>query len=145
MDQRRSDMATNRDELRDHLAAVIEAAHELPKEDRSFLADSFLDELEVRYQLVPRGSAVERSEVSPARSRSTGFPLGWWPVPIGLMFVLPLLIVATLLSLFVLVHPPIFLLALILFVLFRFSRPGWRRGRPWGRGPWGRNMSQRYL
>src|SRR5438270_13748629 len=101
MDQRRSNMAATREELRDHLTAVIEAAKELPREDRSFLADSFLDELEMQYQLVPRRSVAEQAQPGPPRPRSTGSPFGRWPVPATLMFAMPLLAVAALVSLFV--------------------------------------------
>src|SRR5918911_1511540 len=131
-------MAATREELRDHLAAVIEAAHELPKEDRTYLADSFLDELERQYQLVPRSRTARQNEPGPGRRRFAGSPFVWFLAPLGLLFLLPFL----LLSFFVLIHPPVLLLAVVLLLLFRFGRPGMRRGGPWGHGPRGRNMSR---
>jgi hypothetical protein len=123
-------MATTREDLRDHLTAVIEAAQELPKEDRSYLADSFLDDLETHYQLVPRSQGVPRTDASSSRPKFTGFPFGWWPAPIGLLFLLPVLLV----SMFVFVHPPFLLFGLILLFVFRAGRPRMRRGGPWQQG-----------
>jgi hypothetical protein len=134
-------MTTTREDLRDHLTAIIEAAQELPKEDRPYLADSFLDELETQFQLVPRERGAQRTGADSARPWFTGSPLGWWPALVGLMFLLPVL----LLSFFVLVHPPVFLLALVLLLLFRFGRPGMRRGRPWQHGPRRGGMSHHNL
>jgi hypothetical protein len=117
--------------------AAIEAAQELPREDRSYLADSFLDELETQFQLVPRSGAARRTEVHSDRPRFAGFPFGWWPAPVGLLFLLSALFLlpVLVLSFFVLIHPPVLLLALVLLFLLRFGRPGMRRGRPWQRGP----------
>jgi hypothetical protein len=134
-------MAATREELRDHLAAVIEAAHELPKEDRTYLADSFLDELERQYQLVPRSRAARRDEPRPGRLRFAGSPVLWLLAPLGFLVLLPIL----LLSFFVLIHPPVLLLALVLLLLFRFGRPGMRRGGPWSHGPRRGTMSHHNL
>lgn len=131
-------MAATREDLRDHLAAVIEAARELPQEDRTYLADGFLDELEKQYQLVPRSQAARWEERTPGRSRFAVPPFAWIAALIPALFLLPLLF----LSFFVLVHPPVFLLAILVLLLFRFGRPGMGRGGPWGRGPRGRNMSR---
>ena len=139
-------MATTREDLRDHLVAVIEAAQELPKEDRSYLAESFLDELERQFQLVPRSRAAQRAEADSAWPRFAGSPFRWWPAPVGLLFLLPVLFLPVLvLSFFVLVHPPVFLLVLVLLLLFRFGRPGLRGGRPWHDGPRRGTMSRYHL
>lgn len=112
-------MTADRDEIRDHLQAVIEAARELPKDDRAFLADTFLEDLEKRYQLVPRGTG----QPTPAQSRRSplaGLPFGRGPLPVGLMFLLAVLVVPVALAAFALaIHPPIILLAVLLFFLFR--------------------------
>lgn len=134
-------MAALRQDLRDHLTAVIEAAQELPREDRSYLADSFLDELERQYQLVPRDAGARRSEPSPARPRFAGFPFGRSAAPIGLILLSLLFLPVVVLSFFVLVHPPVFLFVVLLLVLFRFGRPGWRRGGPWRYGSRGGGMA----
>jgi hypothetical protein len=126
--QRSDMMAASRDELRDHLAAVIEAARELPKEDRAFLADSFLDELDKQYQLVPRSGPLSWSDPGPRRPRISGFPFIWVPVLLVVLFALPFVMFSS----FVFVHHPVILLALMLLVLFRFGRPGMRRRGPWG-------------
>lgn len=47
---------TTRNDVREHLIAVIRASEELPPEDREHLADVFLDELERTHQLVPRAA-----------------------------------------------------------------------------------------
>ena len=128
-------MTASREDLRDHLSAVIEAARELPKEDRSFLADNFLEELEKQSQLVPRSMATRQSAPRPARPGFPGFATSWRPGRLVLMVLLGLLLLPVLMgSLFVLIHPPVLLLALVLFVLFRFGRPGMRHGGPWGNG-----------
>lgn len=142
-------MTATREELRDHLTAVIAAAQELPKEDRSYLADSFLDELETQYQLVPRVAGSRQKGGGRARRPFAGSFLGWPPLPVGLMFLLPLLLLPFfLLSFFVLVHvffhPPVFLLVLALLLLFRFTRPRQRRGGGW-QGPHRGNMSDSML
>ena len=134
-------MAATREELRDHLTAVIEAAKELPREDRSFLADSFLDELEMQYQLVPRSQATRWEEPAPSRFRLAGSPFAWVAAILASLFVLPVVFLSFFVLLHVLFHPPIFLLAIVLLLLFRFGRPGMRRRGPWGRGPGGANMS----
>lgn len=126
-------MTATRDELRDHLTAVIEAARELPREDRTFLADTFLDDLDRQYRLVPRSTGSDM-QVSSRPSRHVGFPLGWGKIAllaVLALFVLPLLFS----SLFALAHPPIFLFVLVLFLVFRFARPGrsWRGPRGGGR------------
>jgi hypothetical protein len=109
---------------------VIEAAHELPKEDRAFLADSFLDDLETQYQLVPRSQVPSRSDAGASQPAFAAPPFGRGPVffPLWLPFLfLPVLFV----TLAVLIHAPFFLAILIPFFLFRFL--GWGRGR---RGRW---------
>lgn len=126
-------MTATRDELRDHLTAVIEAARELPREDRTFLADTFLDDLDRQYRLVPRSTGSDM-QVSSRPSRHVGFSLGWGKIAllaVLALFVLPLLFS----SLFALAHPPIFLFVLVLFLVFRFARPGrsWRGPRGGGR------------
>jgi len=127
-------MAATREDLRDHLRAVIEAAQELPREDRTYLADTFLDELEKQYQLVPRTGPGQRAEVHSARRKPIGIPLGPWPAPVGLLFLLPLLLPVLFFSLLFLVHPPVLLLALVLFLIFRFGRPGMGRRGWWQYG-----------
>lgn len=119
-------MAATRDEIREHLIAVMEAAQELPKEDRHYLADSFLDELDRQFRLESRTPGNDPEGARRANdSRYMRPTLAWWRAPFLLLPVLLLLFVA--------VHPPILLLALFLFVLFRFgglgvsARSGWRR------------------
>lgn len=112
-------MSTTREDLRDHLVAVLAAAPELPEDEREHLADVFLDRLDADYQLLPRGQAVSE----PGRPRPRGAPdpfIFWraWPIPIGLIglvLLLPLLLI----SAFVFVHPPIFLFALLIFLVLR--------------------------
>ncbi len=124
-------MTTDRDEIRDHLQAVIEAARELPKDDRTYLADTFLDDLEKQYQLVPRG-AGRQSAASPGAGLG-GLSLRRGPLPIALGILLAVLFVPVVLTAFaVVVHPPFILLAVLLFLLFRsgaFRGPRHRRPR----------------
>jgi hypothetical protein len=125
-------VTANRDEIRDHLAAVIEAARELPKDDRSYLADTFLDDLESRYQLVPRSNDGRQRPVRSGPTWLSGFPGGWSPLRLGLMVLLALIVVPAALGL--LIHPPILVLIIVLLLVFR---SGARRGPRW-RGPRGR-------
>lgn len=125
-------MSTDRDEIRDHLQAVIEAARELPRDDRAYLADTFLDDLEKHYRLVPR-DALRQTEATSRRAPLSGLSLGRSPLPIGLVILLAVLVVPLALgALAVAVHPPIILLAVLLFLLFRsgaFRGPRHRRPR----------------
>jgi hypothetical protein len=125
----------DRNEIRDHLAAVIEAARELPRDDRTYLADTFLDDLESNYQLVPRsGKGAPR----PAFSRPSwpaSFSAGWSPLRVGVMIVLAMLLLPF--AMFVLsglMHPPVLVLAVVLLFVVRSGR---HRG-PRRRGPTGR-------
>ncbi len=115
-------MAATREDLRDHLTAVINAGQELPAEDRPYLADTFLNDLEARFQLVPRSHDTPPAESTSSRPRFAGFA-GRGPVSIGVMVLLAVLCLPLLMmSFFVLIHPPVFLLALALLVFFRFGR-----------------------
>lgn len=125
-------MTADRDEIRDHLQAVIEAARELPKDDRAYLADTFLDDLEKHYQIVPRGTGRQTG----AKSRPSplaGLSFGRGPIPVGLMILLAVLFVPVAITALALaIHPPIILLAVLLFLLFRsgaFRGPRHRRPR----------------
>jgi hypothetical protein len=51
-------MENQREDLRDHLVAALQAAPELPPEERAHLADVFLDELDTRFELVARSGAT---------------------------------------------------------------------------------------
>lgn len=134
-------MAATREELREHLTAVIEAAQELPREDRTYLADTFLDQLETQFQLIPRSATTQRGDRPSAGPRFPGLRLGRGALPIGVMLLLAVLALPFLLvSMFVLVHLPVFLLAVALLLVFRFSR----RGRPWRYGPRGGNTARYY-
>jgi hypothetical protein len=124
-------VTASRDEIRDHLQAVIEAARELPRDDRAYLADTFLDDLEKQYQLVPRSGAAPRERLSgnfpPAfRLSGRGMP------PIGLIVLAAIVLIpALLMTVSMAIHPPIILLAVLLFFVVR---SGARRG-PRSRGP----------
>ena len=73
-------MALPRDELRDHLVAALEAAPELPRDNREYLADVFLDELDARYKLVPRSRHVNlQTDVDAALSGLVQAGRRWWP------------------------------------------------------------------
>lgn len=122
-------MAATRDELRDHLLAVLEAAPELPKDDRTHLADVFLKDLDAHFRLVPRPQHGGWSDDLFA-ALTAFFQSGrrLWPVlavVIGLVFLLPLL----LFPVFVLLHPPILLLVLVIILVARSRGPGMRRRR----------------
>jgi hypothetical protein len=128
-------MTATREDLRDHLTAVINAAQELPAEDRPYLADTFLDELESQFQLLPRSHGAQPVETASSGPRFAGFFSGRGPVSVGVMVLLSVLCLPLLMmSLFVLVHPPVFVLGLMLLVFFRFGRRGTRRRwtRPYG-------------
>lgn len=119
-------MTADRDEIRDHLSAVIEAARELPKDDRVFLADTFLDDLEKHYQLLPRSRGGGQPVRKPRQSPFTGFTSARSPFPIGLMILLAVVLVPVVMMTFaVFAHPPVLLLAVLLLLLFR---SGFRRG-----------------
>ncbi|HEX6506846.1 MAG TPA: hypothetical protein VF221_04365 [Chloroflexota bacterium] len=110
-------MTTSRDELRESLVAAIEAAPELPKENREHLADIFLDRLNAEYDLVPRGPGRRPQPARPAGGAAWGKP--WVPIALVLaflVFVLPAVVH----------HFPIFLLVLVA-VFFIVKRV--RRGR----------------
>lgn len=128
-------MTPDRDELRDHLTAVIEAARELPKEDRTYLADTFLDDLESRYQIVARsGSGRQRPSFS-GSSWLRDFSAGWSPLRVVMIVLAAMVILPVVVgTLFFAMHPPVLFLLVILFFVFR---PGRRRG-PRGRGSGGR-------
>ena len=117
-------MTTSRDELRNHLVAVIEAARELPPDSREQLADGFLDEMNRQFDLVPRGSGARRSRPA-MRDLNAWLPqMRGWPLlagVVGLLLLLPLLLFTG----FLLLHLVPFALPLLLFV-FVFH-PG--RGR----------------
>jgi hypothetical protein len=128
-------VTADRDELRDHLTAVIEAARELPKEDRAYLADTFLDDLESRYQIMARSSSGRQRPSFSGSSWLSDFSSGWSPVRVGMMILAAMLLLPLLVgAFFFAVHPPVLILLVILFFAFR---PGRRRG-PRGRGPGGR-------
>lgn len=119
-------MAATRDDLRDHLTAVINAAQELPAEDRSYLADTFLDELESQYRLVPHSHDTQRTAETSSQSWFAGFPSVRGTAPVAVMVLLSVLFLPLLMvSFFVLIHPPVFLLALAVLVFFRFGRRRW--------------------
>jgi hypothetical protein len=116
-------MDTPREEIREQLMAAIEAAPELAPEARQHLADVFLDELNARYDLVPRGTGKRAQSARPiGRPPWSG---RWLPVALVLAF-LVVVVPATFHH-----HFPVFLL----FVLGAFlvmRRIGWglMRGRP---------------
>lgn len=121
-------MAASREDLRDHLLAVLEAAPELPREDRAYLADTFLDELDTRFELVPKtGRASPAASVAPRGNGPIRQEMGWWPVAAALA-ALTFLIFAVTAPLLAFGHPPIFLLVIAFFILMRFRRPWmWHR------------------
>jgi len=124
-------MASSRDDLRDNLLAALQAAPDLPAEDRSHLADTFLDSLDRDFLLVPRSQASQARSVPNPTSRPR-FTAGrvWWPLPgafIGLMLLAWLLLI----SAFAFHHAPFFLFIILFFVAFRVIRPRMhRRGGP---------------
>jgi hypothetical protein len=132
-------MAASREELRDHLNAVIEAARELPQEDRVYLADTFLDELDRQYQLVPRSRGAQQVERRGDVPAYSGFGFAWLFVPFGLMFLLPVVVLTV-----VHVHAPVFLLAVVFLMVFRFFGLGVRRG-PGLHGPRSGRPTRHYL
>ena len=121
-------MVTTREELRDHLIAVIEAAPELPPDGREQLADVFLDELEGQYRLIPRPAHQSWvDDVASAWNTLLRSARAWLPVlaaGFGLLFVLPLL----LLPFFILFHAP-FLILILVFLVLRFGGRGMRSHR----------------
>jgi hypothetical protein len=125
----------DRDEIRDHLTAVIEAARELPKQDRTYLADTFLDDLESRYQIVPLSGPRRQQPSVSGSSWLSDFSSGWSPLRVGVMILAVMLLLPLVAgAFFFAVHPPVLLLLVILFFVFRSGR---RRG-PRRRGPGGR-------
>jgi hypothetical protein len=83
---RRFVMATSREEFREQLVAAVEAAPELPREDRQYLADVFLDRLNAEYDLVPRGTGRR-----PLREKPDGKGAGrvpWLPIALLLAFLI---------------------------------------------------------
>jgi hypothetical protein len=127
-------MSTSREELRDHLVAAIEAAPELPRDGREYLADVFLDELDARFQLVPRSkpgdSRADRPAPAAAFLSSTRL---WWPaIAAGFLFLVLLPSVVWLVAGLAgggrIHHSFGFLPLLMLFVLVRFLGP-WRHRR----------------
>src|SRR5437763_1869822 len=92
-----------RDELKEQLLASLEAAPELPRENRAELADVFLDELDANFMLVPRDRRGGPPATAARRSRggppATPFPFRW-----QYLLVLPL----ALLALSFVLHVPFF-------------------------------------
>jgi len=125
-------METYREDLHDHLVAVLEAAPELPREDRRHLADVFLDELDAKFRLVPR--TQDRREAFQTNGQTVA-PLlrRWWPV-LAAGFALFVLLPSVLWLVGLAVgfghpghhvgyYPPFFFLPLLFFLLFvRFAR-----------------------
>lgn len=129
-------MATSREELRDHLVAALEAAPELPRDGREYLADVFLDELDAGYELVPRsGRRNVQRDTGPALSELLEIGRRWLPAiaaVFALFVVLPSLIWAATAGFAVHGHHPFgFLPFLVFLFLLRFLGP-WRYRR-WGR------------
>lgn len=117
-------MGISRDELRDQLRATLEAAPELDGESRQELADVFLQELDRNFTLVPRGSALPASGEERVTYRRGRRQLGAFTWPLAM--IVPLLLVLSFA-----VHIPLFLFAIVLFVILRsVRRPGWRGGPP---------------
>jgi hypothetical protein len=130
-------MASSRNELRDHLLAALEAAPELPPEDRAHLADVFLDNLDKDFQLVPRSQT--RGERSPLGAEGRMRPpfsgyRPWWPLPGIAAFLLAAFLIVSALT-FSVHHAPVFLFVILFFLAFRFLGPWRGRGRRFGRGP----------
>ncbi len=139
-------MATSHEDLRDHLIAVLEAAPELPHDDREHLADVFLDELHAGYQLVPRAqhrssraSAPSSGDLDTVWSALWQASRRWWPAiaaAFALLVVLPSfvwLVTAAFASSGHGHHPFGFLPFLFFLFLIRLLGP-WRyrrRGRFW--------------
>jgi hypothetical protein len=126
-------MTASRAELREQLLATLHAAEELPRDERSHLADSFLDHLEADFRLVPRSAIDSGSGIPNARrgrslrgsaERPSGRPpllYAWFP------FVLVLLVTAT----FVFHAPFLPLLGILLIARFALRGPWWHRSRVW--------------
>jgi hypothetical protein len=134
-------MATSREDVRDHLVAVLEAAQELPRDHREYLADVFMDELNGKYQLVPRTQKRNLGgELDTALSGLQQTMRHWWPA-IAAVFAF-IVVLPSLLWLAAVGfgthgadhHPFGFLPFLFIFFLFRFLGP-WRYYRR-GRGSW---------
>src|SRR5947209_17157436 len=91
-------MSTPRDDLKNELVAVIEAARELPEGDRDYLADVFLRELDTRYNLVPRTGSRGRSRgVDDLGPSVSGMLRRFWPLlaaGVALLVLFPLLMVS---------------------------------------------------
>jgi hypothetical protein len=123
-------MESQRDELRDHLVAALEAAPELPRDDRAYLADTFLDELDARFELVPR-SPHRKGGVKVTGQMLSQMGGRWW-LAIAAFAAISLLWTGLWLAGPGWNHahgpyPPIFPLVLIILVAIRLFRP-WRRG-----------------
>jgi Flp pilus assembly protein TadB len=114
----------SRDELRDDLRAMINAAPELGEEERDHLADVFLDRLEEGYRLVPRGQDL----AEPARPapRRAGFPIPFaWPLGLFALMAVVWLLASSLF--FAAHHAPVFLFVILIFLALRFFVWGPRR------------------
>jgi hypothetical protein len=114
-------MTADRDELREQLLAVIEAAPELPKEGRKHLADVFFDRLSAEYDLVPRGTGTLRRPGGPPGKWGRRPP--WVPIVLALAFLLFVVPAA-------IHHFPIFLL--ILLIVFFAARKARSHRSPTG-------------
>jgi hypothetical protein len=130
-------MESHREDLHDHLVAVLEAAPELPREDRRHLADVFLDELDAQFRLVPR--TQDRQAAFQTNEQTLVSVLRrWWPA-LAAGFALLVLLPSVLWLVGLAVgyghpghhygyHPPFFFAPLLFFLLFvRFSRHWARR------------------
>jgi hypothetical protein len=121
-------MEPDREELRTDLLAMLNAAPELPQDDRGSLADVFLDKLQAGYQVIPRTRAESVRPV-PRQPRPLVFP-GRAAVIAGFLF----LMFMSMLWMTVMSvgaghwhHPPVFLFPLLVLLVLRL-----RRGRPGG-------------
>jgi hypothetical protein len=126
-------MDRSNEDLRTHLMAVIEAAPELPRDDREHLADVFLDELHRGYDLIPRSAQQRRrADFGPVRQAVGRTTHQWWLIALAslaFLLILPNILFAAVGSGPHAHHPPALLFVVLFIVAMRFFGPGRRGGR----------------
>jgi hypothetical protein len=119
-------MEPDHEELRTDLLAMLNAAPELPQDDRGSLADVFLDKLQAGYEVIPRARA-QNVRSAPRPRLAPAFP-GRAAAVAGFLLLMSVLWMAVLSSgAGHWHHPPVFLLPLFFVLVMRL-----RRGRPGG-------------
>jgi hypothetical protein len=119
-------MEPDREELRTDLLAMLNAAPELPQDDRGSLADVFLDKLQAGYEVVPRTRA-QSARPAPRQRPTPTFPGRAAAVAGFLLLISVLWMTAMSVGAPHWHHPPVFLFPLLVLLVLRL-----RRGRPGG-------------